>query len=76
MAKKLGGDFIQMCPHVGDMGQINQHLVLFYRIALDFPCLFLEHIPHLRESFVDPCVLEKGVYVTPQNPGASTALKC
>ena len=40
-------------PHVGDMGQISQHLVLFYHVAIGLPKLFLEYIPHLAR-----CVYE------------------
>ncbi len=62
-------------PHVGDMGQMHQHLVLFNHIALDHEVAFLEHIPHLRKHFVHPAKLSAGVYCTPQDPGASTDLK-
>jgi L-fuconate dehydratase len=33
--------------------------------------LFLEYIPHVREHFVHPAVVEGGVYRTPQAPGCS-----
>ncbi|MFC5861865.1 enolase C-terminal domain-like protein [Acidicapsa dinghuensis] len=69
MAKKFG---LPVVPHVGDMGQIHQHLVLFNHIALDHEVVFLEHIPHLREHFVYPAEVAGGVYRTPQQPGAST----
>jgi L-fuconate dehydratase len=42
LARKYG---LPVVPHVGDMVQIHQHLVLFNRIALGHPVLFLEHIP-------------------------------
>lgn len=66
---------IPVVPHVGDMGQLHQHLVLFNRIALDHEVIFLEHIPHLREHFQYPARLEGGVYQTPQEPGSSTGLQ-
>lgn len=72
LAKKF---HLPVVPHVGDMGQIHQHLVLFNHIALGHEVRFLEHIPHLREHFVEPAEVEDGVYRTPQAPGASTALK-
>lgn len=72
LAKKFG---LPVVPHVGDMGQMHQHLVLFLRIALGNELLFLEHIPHLRSHFVLPAELEGGRYRTPQEPGASTGLK-
>lgn len=71
MAKKFAKPIV---PHVGDMGQLHQHLVLFNHVALDHEALLLEHIPHLREFFKEPCCIEKGVYRTPRNPGASCDL--
>ena len=69
MAKKFG---LPLVPHVGDMGQIHQHLVLFNRIALDHELIFLEHIPHLKQHFLFPAQVRGGYYETPQEPGAST----
>lgn len=66
---------VPVVPHVGDMGQIHQHLTLFNHIALGHEALFLEHIPHLHEHFVTPCRVEDGRYLTPQEPGASCDLK-
>ena len=72
LARKFGKPLV---PHVGDMGQIHQHLVLFNHIALDHEALLLEHIPHLRDYFVHPAQVEGGVYRTPQEPGSSSDLK-
>ena len=72
MAKKFG---LPIVPHVGDMGQIHQHLVLFNHIALDHEAIFLEHIPHLKDRFVFPAEVRGGFYETPQQPGASTDMK-
>ncbi len=72
LCRKFG---IPVVPHVGDMGQLHQHLVLFNHIALGLEAIFLEHIPHLREHFVHPCTVEGGVYQTPQEAGASCDLK-
>lgn len=72
LAKKFG---VPVVPHVGDMGQIHQHLVLFNHVGLDLPVIFLEHIPHLRAHFVHPVRVEDGVYRTPQEPGSSSDLK-
>lgn len=65
---------LPVVPHVGDMGQVHQHLVLFNRVALGHEVVFLEHIPHLRRHFAEPAAVESGVYRTPQRPGASAAL--
>ncbi|KLT65373.1 enolase C-terminal domain-like protein [Pedobacter sp. BMA] len=66
---------IPVVPHVGDMGQLHQHLVLFNHIALGHEALFLEHIPHLKARFIHPVRLENGLYITPQNTGSSCDLK-
>jgi L-fuconate dehydratase len=66
---------LPIVPHVGDMGQIHQHLVLFNHIALGHEALLLEHIPHLRDYFVHPAKVERGVYQTPQEAGLSCDLR-
>jgi L-fuconate dehydratase len=66
---------LPVVPHVGDMGQIHQHLVLFNHVVLGHQAVFLEYIPHLREYFVHPARVEGGVYHTPQEPGSSSDLK-
>ena len=72
LCRKFG---VPVVPHVGDMGQLHQHLVLFNHVALGQELVFLEHIPHLREHFVHPCQVSGGVYQTPQEAGASCDLK-
>jgi L-fuconate dehydratase len=66
---------VPVVPHVGDMGQIHQHLVLFNHVALGHEIVFLEYIPHLCEHFVHPAVVAGGVYKTPQDPGSNSDLK-
>lgn len=66
---------IPVVPHVGDMGQIHQHLVLFNHISLGHPVLLLEHIPHLKEYFKFPVTIVDGRYKTPLQPGISADLK-
>lgn len=66
---------IPVVPHVGDMGQLHQHLVLFNHISMGHEALFLEHIPHLQKHFVHPVKIDKGVYVTPMEVGSSCDLK-
>jgi L-fuconate dehydratase len=72
LCRKFG---VPVVPHVGDMGQLHQHLVLFNHITLGHPALFLEHIPHLQKHFVHPVDIAGGVYRTPQEPGSSCDLK-
>lgn len=66
---------IPVVPHVGDMGQIHQHLVLFNHIGMNHEHLFLEHIPHLRQYFVNPALITDGYYQVPQEPGSSSDLE-
>ncbi len=72
LCKKFG---IPVVPHVGDMGQLHQHLVLFNHISLGHEVVFLEHIPHLQSKFVNPVNIEDGVYRVPQEAGSSCDLK-
>ncbi len=66
---------VPVVPHVGDMGQLHQHLVLFNHISLGLPALFLEHIPHLRKYFTHPVQVVEGIYKVPQEEGSSCDLK-
>jgi L-fuconate dehydratase len=70
MAAKAG---LPALPHVGDMGQLHQHLITFTRCALGMEELPLEMIPHVAEHFAEPVVVRAGRYVLPSTPGASTA---
>jgi len=72
LARKLG---LPVVPHVGDMGQIHQHLVFFNHIAMGHEALFLECSPHLQQYFVAPVRIENGTYVTSQTRGCSSDLK-
>ena len=72
LCRKFG---IPVVPHVGDMGQLHQHLVLFNHIAMGHKVIFLEHIPHLQSYFVHPASVRDGIYQTPQEPGSSCDLK-
>lgn len=65
---------IPVVPHVGDMGQIHQHLVLFNHISMGHPVLLLEYIPHLESYFKFPVVVRDGLYKVPQVPGMSADL--
>lgn len=71
LARKFG---VPVVPHVGDMGQIHQHLVLFNHVALGHPETFLEYIPHLNTHFANPAVVKDGRYQTPQEAGCSSDL--
>jgi L-fuconate dehydratase len=71
MAKKFN---VPVLPHVGDMGQIHQHLVLFNHIGMGHEHVFLEHIPHLRSYFLHPAEIKDGYYQVPQETGSSCDL--
>lgn len=72
LSKSMG---IPVVPHVGDMGQIHQHLVLFNHIGMNHEHLFLEHIPHLQQYFVNPARIVDAYYQIPQVAGSSSDLK-
>ncbi|GGM96843.1 l-fuconate dehydratase [Dyadobacter beijingensis] len=72
LAKSMG---VPVVPHIGDMGQIHQHLVLFNHIGMGHEHLFLEHIPHLRQFFVHPAEIVDAFYQVPQVAGSSSDLK-
>jgi len=71
MSKKFN---VPVVPHVGDMGQIHQHLVLFNHISIGHEAIFLEHIPHLKTHFKYPVQITDGYYQIPQQPGMSADL--
>lgn len=72
LAKKF---HLPVVPHVGDMGQLHQHLVLFNHIAMGHEKVFLEYIPHLRSHFTHPAQVTNGIYITPQESGSSSDLR-
>jgi L-fuconate dehydratase len=57
------------------MCQIHQHLVRFNHIGLGHPVVFLEHIPHLRQHFLHPAQVRRGVYETPEVAGSGADLR-
>ena len=65
---------VPVIPHVGDMGQIHQHLVLFNHVGMGHEAIFLEHIPHLETYFKHPARIIEGYYQTPQEPGIGADL--
>ena len=71
MSKKFN---IPVVPHVGDMGQIHQHLVLYNHIGMEHEALFLEHIPHLKSHFKNPVIIKDGHYQIPEIHGMSADL--
>lgn len=72
LCRKFG---VPVVPHVGDMGQLHQHLVLVNHIAFGHEDLFLEVIPHLQKHFIHPVSIKEGYYQTPQAAGSSCDLR-
>ena len=68
LAKKLNFPIV---PHVGDMGQLYQHLVLFTYITIHHDIIFLEHVPHISHHFLYTGQVKNGFYMTPQELGSS-----
>jgi len=61
---------LPVVPHAGDMGQVHQHLVAATPAATE-----IEYIPWTRELFEDPITARDGRVLTPQRPGAGTAMR-
>lgn len=71
---------IPVIPHAGGCGlsEAVQHLAMFDYVALgsdtDFGGRLIEWADHLHEHFVEPARIERGAYVAPTSPGASTEM--
>ena len=70
---------VPVCPHAGGVGlcEYAQHGSIF-----DFICVtgsrkgrMIEHVDHLHEHFIDPCVVQRGRYLAPTAPGTSAAMR-
>lgn len=59
------GNNLPVCPHVGDMVQVHQHLCFAHPA-----CHLLEYIPWLHDWMRHPARVENGVYLAPEVPGA------
>ncbi|MEP6066587.1 MAG: L-fuconate dehydratase [Paracoccaceae bacterium] len=66
-------------PHAGGVGlcEYVQHLSMIDYIAIsgDKDSKRIEFVDHLHEHFVDPCIVENGVYLAPNLPGFSIEMK-
>lgn len=56
---------LPVVPHVGDMGQVHQHLCLAHPA-----CNLLEYIPWLKDWMKHPAQVKDGYYLAPQAAGA------
>lgn len=57
-------------PHIGDMMQVHLQLAIAHPA-----CDLLEHIPWMRDCFVEPATVKDGYFVLPERAGAGTALR-
>lgn len=56
---------LPVAPHVGDMGQVHQHLCFAHP-----GCRLMEYIPWLRDWMLHPAQIRDGHFVAPEAPGA------
>jgi L-fuconate dehydratase len=56
--------------------ELVQHLSIFDYVAVSgtLDNRVTEYVDHLHEHFVEPCVVEKGAYVLPTQPGYSAEM--
>ena len=75
LAAKFG---VPVCPHAGGVGlcEIVQHLSMFDYVAVSGSTdgRRIEWIDSLHEHFAAPAVVERGSYLVPEAPGASTEI--
>jgi L-fuconate dehydratase len=75
LAAKFG---VPVCPHAGGVGlcELVQHLSIFDFVAVSgsLEDRVTEFVDHLHEHFVDPCVVDRGNYILPSQPGYSAEM--
>ena len=66
-------------PHAGGVGlcEYVQHMSMIDYVAItgEKDSKRIEFVDHLREHFVDPCVVQNGAYMVPTRPGFSIEMK-
>jgi L-fuconate dehydratase len=69
---------VPVCPHAGGVGlcEAVQHLSMFDFVSVSgsMDGRVIEYVDHLHEHFKDPVILERGKYLAPHTPGASTEM--
>ena len=58
---------LPVAPHAGEMSQVHVHLSYWHPAST-----LLEYIPWIKDHFLEPIVVEAGIYKRPEQPGAST----
>jgi L-fuconate dehydratase len=76
LAAKFG---VPVCPHAGGVGlcELVQHLSAVDYIAISgrIDGRMIEYVDHLHEHFLDPVVVEGGMYRLPSLPGYSAEMR-
>ena len=66
-------------PHAGGVGlcEYVQHMAMIDYVAIsgEKDSRRIEYVDHLHEHFVDPCIVDQGVYQVPNAPGFSIQIK-
>lgn len=58
---------LPVVPHAGEMSQVHVHLSYWHPAST-----ILEYIPWIKDHFREPANVEGGIFLRPQQPGAST----
>jgi L-fuconate dehydratase len=70
---------VPVCPHAGGVGlsELVQHLSAIDYIAISgqLEGRMIEYASHLHEHFLDPVVIDRGVYLLPKLPGYSAEMR-
>lgn len=61
---------LPVVSHIGDMMQVHIHTAIAHPA-----CEMLEHIPWMRDCFVEPVTAIDGYFEVPETPGAGTTLR-
>jgi L-alanine-DL-glutamate epimerase-like enolase superfamily enzyme len=61
---------LPVVPHIGDMMQVHLHLCIAHPA-----CGLLEHIPWMRDCFVEPATVSEGYFRIPETPGVGTTIR-
>lgn len=58
---------LPVVPHAGEMSQVHVHLSYWHPAST-----ILEYIPWIKDHFHEPAHVRDGIFLRPQQPGAST----
>ncbi|MCA9284070.1 MAG: L-fuconate dehydratase [Phycisphaerales bacterium] len=76
MAKRFD---VPVCPHAGGVGlcEYISHLVMADYVAISGTTenRVAEYVDHLHEHFLEPCVIHRGRYLAPRQPGYGITMR-